>query len=108
MNFENKVKKIDRALKKWVKGEFDTSTKSYCYVESMEKSFLYDLENLVTINVMWGWQAKDKNGKDVYKADSIKITILADKSPKFIAGMIVEKILEDDLNNGEKSNAYHN
>ena len=64
MNFENKVKKIDRALKKWVKGEFDTSTEPYCYVESMEKSFLYDLESLVTINVMWGWQAKDKNGKD--------------------------------------------
>ena len=92
MNFESKVKRIDRVLEKWVKGEFDTSTKSYCYVESMEKSFLYDLESLVTINVMWGWQVKDKNGKDVYKVDSIKITILADKSPDFIAGMIVGKI----------------
>ena len=99
MNFENKVKKIDRALKKWVKGEFDTSTKSYCYVESMEKSFLYDLESLVTIKVMWAWQAKDKNGKNVYKVDSIKITILADKSPDFITGMIVGKILEKDLDN---------
>ena len=99
MNFESKVKRIDRVLKKWVKDEYDTSTKPYCYIERMEKSFLYDLESLVTIHVMWGFQTKDENGKDVYKADSIKITILADKSPDFIAGMIVGKILEKDLDN---------
>ena len=108
MNFESKVKRIDRVLKKWVKDEYDTSMKPYCYIERMEKSFLYDLESLVTIHVMWGFQTKDKDGKDTYKGCSINMTILADKSPEFIAGMIVGKILEDDLNNGEKSNAYHN
>ena len=100
MNFESKVKRIDRVLKKWVKDEYDTSTKPYCYIESMEKSFLYDLESLVTIHVMWGFQTKDKDGKDTYKGYNIDMTILADKSPEFIAGMIVGKILEDDLNNG--------
>lgn len=108
MNFESKVKRIDRVLKKWVKDEYDTSTKPYCYIEKMEKSFLYDLESLVTIHVMWGFQTKDKDGKDTYKGCSINMTILADKSPEFIAGMIVGKILEDDLDNGGKSNAYHN
>ena len=99
MNFESKVKRIDRVLKKWVKDEYDTSMKPYCYIERMEKSFLYDLESFVTIHIMWGFQTKDKDGKNVYKADSIKITILADKSPDFIAGMIVGKILEKDLDN---------
>jgi hypothetical protein len=108
MNFESKVKRIDRVLKKWVKDEYDTSMKPYCYIERMEKSFLYDFDGLVTIHVMWGFQTKDKDGTDAYKGYDVHMTILADKSPKFIAGMIVEKILEDDLNNGEKSNAYHN
>jgi hypothetical protein len=101
MNFESKVKRIDRVLKKWVKDEYDTSTKPYCYIERMEKSFLYDLDGLVTVNVMYGYQTKDKEGKDVYKGDSVKITILSNQSPEFIAGMIIGKILEDDLDDIE-------
>lgn len=102
MNFESKVKRIDRVLKKWVKDEYDTSMKPYCYIERMEKSFLYDLDDLVTIHVMYGFQTKDKDGKDTYKGYDVNMTILADKSPEFIAGMIIGKILEDDLNNEEK------
>ena len=102
MNFESKVKKIDRVLKKWIRAEYDTSSEPYCYIERMEKSFLYDLEYLATLHVVWGSKVKNKDGKEDYKGYGINITVLTDKSPEFIAGMIVEKILEDDLDNGEK------
>jgi hypothetical protein len=99
MNIERKLAKVDHQLKKWARKEYLKG--GYAYVESAKISFLYDLKDLVNIKVNYGSTITNKDGKEETSYNSIEMTIIVSYGVKIVAGMIIEKIFEEegDLNN---------
>jgi hypothetical protein len=87
MGIERKIKKVNRALEKWVNSQFDKKLEPFCCIESYTCYMDYDMKELVDITFRYGHKTNNDN---VYFRE--KVYVERKNSVDFIVGYIVSRI----------------